>query len=183
MFNILLQVLDDGHITDSQGRKVDFKNTILIMTSNAGAQSIMAPKKLGFLSGDDEKQDYERMKGSVMEEVKRIFRPEFLNRIDEIIVFHALNKEHIRSIAGILLNGFVKRCKEQMDITLKVQNTAKDIIAEAGFDQKYGARPLKRAIQNKIEDVLAEEILEGKVKSGDTVSLGARNGKLKFSVK
>ena len=183
VFNILLQVLDDGHITDSQGRKVDFKNTILIMTSNAGAQSIMAPKKLGFLSGDDEKQDYERMKGSVMEEVKRIFRPEFLNRIDEIIVFHALNKEHIRSIAGILLNGFAKRCKEQMDITLKVQNTAKDIIAEAGFDQKYGARPLKRAIQNKIEDVLAEEILEGKVKSGDTVSLGARNGKLKFSVK
>lgn len=183
VFNILLQVLDDGHITDSQGRKVDFKNTILIMTSNAGAQSIMAPKKLGFLSGDDEKQDYERMKGSVMEEVKRIFRPEFLNRIDEIIVFHALNKEHIRSIAGILLNGFAKRCKEQMDITLRVQNTAKDIIAEAGFDQKYGARPLKRAIQNKIEDVLAEEILEGKVKSGDTVSLGARNGKLKFSVK
>lgn len=183
VFNILLQVLDDGHITDSQGRKVDFKNTILIMTSNAGAQSIMVPKKLGFLSGDDEKQDYERMKGSVMEEVKRIFRPEFLNRIDEIIVFHALNKEHIRSIAGILLNGFAKRCKEQMDITLKVQNTAKDIIAEAGFDQKYGARPLKRAIQNKIEDVLAEEILEGKVKSGDTVSLGARNGKLKFSVK
>lgn len=183
VFNILLQVLDDGHITDSQGRKVDFKNTILIMTSNAGAQSIMAPKKLGFLSGDDEKQDYERMKGSVMEEVKRIFRPEFLNRIDEIIVFHALNKEHIRSIARILLNGFAKRCKEQMDITLKVQNTAKDIIAEAGFDQKYGARPLKRAIQNKIEDVLAEEILEGKVKSGDTVSLGARNGKLKFSVK
>jgi len=183
VFNILLQVLDDGHITDSQGRKVDFKNTILIMTSNAGAQSIMAPKKLGFLSGDDEKQDYDRMKGSVMEEVKRIFRPEFLNRIDEIIVFHALNKEHIRSIAGILLNGFAKRCKEQMDITLKVQNTAKDIIAEAGFDQKYGARPLKRAIQNKIEDVLAEEILEGNVKSGDTVSLGARNGKLKFSVK
>lgn len=183
VFNILLQVLDDGHITDSQGRKVDFKNTILIMTSNAGAQSIMAPKKLGFLSGDDEKQDYERMKGSVMEEVKRIFRPEFLNRIDEIIVFHALNKENIRSIAGILLNGFAKRCKEQMDITLRVQNTAKDIIAEAGFDQKYGARPLKRAIQNKIEDVLAEEILEGKVKNGDTVSLGARNGKLKFSVK
>lgn len=183
VFNILLQVLDDGHITDSQGRKVDFKNTILIMTSNAGAKSIMSPKKLGFLSGNDENQDYERMKGSVMEEVKRLFRPEFLNRIDEIIVFHALNKEHIRSIAGILLNGFAKRCREQMNITLKVQNTAKDIIAEAGFDQKYGARPLKRAIQNKIEDALAEEILEGRVKSGDTVSLGARNGKLKFSVK
>lgn len=159
VFNILLQVLDDGHITDSQGRKVDFKNTILIMTSNAGAQSIMAPKKLGFMTADDAKQDYERMKGSVMEEVKRLFRPEFLNRIDEVIVFHALDKEHIRSITGILLNGFVKRCKEQMNITLKVQNTAKDFIAQAGFDQKYGARPLKRAIQNKIEDALAEEIL------------------------
>lgn len=183
VFNILLQVLDDGHITDSQGRKVDFKNTILIMTSNAGAQSIMAPKKLGFMTADDAKQDYERMKGSVMEEVKRLFRPEFLNRIDEVIVFHALDKEHIRSITGILLNGFVKRCKEQMNITLKVQNTAKDFIAQAGFDQKYGARPLKRAIQNKIEDALAEEILEGRIKNGDTVSLGTRDGKLKFSVK
>lgn len=183
VFNILLQVLDDGHITDSQGRKVDFKNTILIMTSNAGAQSIIAPKKLGFVSVDDAKHDYEMMKNSVMEEVKRLFRPEFLNRIDEVIVFHSLNKEHIRSISGILLNGFAKRCKEQMNITLKVQNSAKDLIAESGFDQKYGARPLKRAIQNRIEDALAEEILEGKVKSGDTVSLGARGGKLKFSVK
>ena len=183
VFNILLQVLDDGHITDSQGRKVDFKNTILIMTSNAGAQSIVTPKKLGFATTDDAKRDYERMKSGVMEEVKRLFRPEFLNRIDEIIVFHSLEKEHIRSIVNILLNGFAKRCKEQMAITLKVQNTAKDLIAEAGFDQKYGARPLKRAIQNQIEDALAEEILEGKIKRGDTVSVGVRDRKIRFTVK
>lgn len=183
VFNILLQVLDDGHITDSQGRKVDFKNTILIMTSNAGAQSIVTPKKLGFATTDDAKRDYERMKSGVMEEVKRLFRPEFLNRIDEIIVFHSLEKEHIRSIVNILLNGFAKRCKEQMAITLKVQNTAKDLIAEAGFDQKYGARPLKRAIQNQIEDALAEEILEGKIKRGDTVSVGVRDKKIRFTVK
>ncbi|MDY4515675.1 MAG: ATP-dependent Clp protease ATP-binding subunit [Lachnospiraceae bacterium] len=183
VFNILLQVLDDGHITDSQGRKVDFKNTILIMTSNAGAQSIVTPKKLGFATVDDAKRDYERMKSGVMEEVKRLFRPEFLNRIDEIIVFHSLEKEHIRSIVNILLNGFAKRCKEQMAITLKVQNTAKDLIAEAGFDQKYGARPLKRAIQNQIEDALAEEILEGKIKRGDTVSVGVRDKKIRFTVK
>lgn len=183
VFNILLQVLDDGHITDSQGRKVDFKNTILIMTSNAGAQSIVAPKKLGFGSVDDEKHDYEVMKGRVMEEVRRLFRPEFLNRIDETIVFHSLNKEHIRSIVNLLLNVFVKRCKEQMDITMKVQNTAKILIEEAGFDPKYGARPLKRAIQSKMEDALAEEILEGKIKRGDTVSVGARGKEIRFSVK
>ncbi len=183
VFNILLQVLDDGHITDSQGRKVDFKNTILIMTSNAGAQSIVAPKKLGFGSVDDEKHDYEVMKSRVMEEVRRLFRPEFLNRIDETIVFHSLNKEHIRSIVNLLLNVFVKRCKEQMDITMKVQNTAKILIEEAGFDPKYGARPLKRAIQSKMEDALAEEILEGKIKRGDTVSVGARGKEIRFSVK
>lgn len=181
VFNILLQVLDDGHITDSQGRKVDFKNTILIMTSNAGAQSIITPKKLGFASGDDEKRDYEMMKNGVMEEVKRLFRPEFLNRIDEIIVFHSLGKEHIRNIVHILLQGFAKRCKEQMDITLKVQSTAKSLIEEAGYDQKYGARPLKRAIQNKIEDALAEEILNGNIKSGDTVSVGVKGKEIKFS--
>ena len=181
VFNILLQVLDDGHITDSQGRKVDFKNTILIMTSNAGAQSIITPKKLGFVSGDNEKRDYEMMKNGVMEEVKRLFRPEFLNRIDEIIVFHSLGKEHIRNIVNILLQGFAKRCKEQMDITLKMQSTAKNLIEEAGYDPKYGARPLKRAIQNKIEDALAEEILNGNIKSGDTVSVGAKGKEIKFS--
>ncbi|MEY8428390.1 ATP-dependent Clp protease ATP-binding subunit [Lachnospiraceae bacterium 46-15] len=181
VFNILLQVLDDGHITDSQGRKVDFKNTILIMTSNAGAQSIITPKKLGFVSGDNEKRDYEMMKNGVMEEVKRLFRPEFLNRIDEIIVFHSLGKEHIRNIVNILLQGFAKRCKEQMDITLKMQSTAKSLIEEAGYDPKYGARPLKRAIQNKIEDALAEEILKGNIKNGDTVSVGVKGKEIKFS--
>ncbi len=181
VFNILLQVLDDGHITDSQGRKVDFKNTILIMTSNAGAQSIITPKKLGFVSGDNEKRDYEMMKNGVMEEVKRLFRPEFLNRIDEIIVFHSLGKEHIKNIVNILLQGFAKRCKEQMDITLKMQSTAKNLIEEAGYDPKYGARPLKRAIQNKIEDALAEEILNGNIKNGDTVSVGAKGKEIKFS--
>ena len=134
VFNILLQVLDDGHITDSQGRQVDFKNTILIMTSNAGAQSIISPKKLGFASVDDEKHNYEYMKGSVMEEVRRMFKPEFLNRIDETIVFHALNRENITRIAEILLEQFAKRCKEQMDITLKISSAAKELIAKAGFD-------------------------------------------------
>lgn len=135
VFNILLQVLDDGHITDSQGRQVDFKNTILIMTSNAGAQSIISPKKLGFASVDDEKHNYEYMKGSVMEEVRRMFKPEFLNRIDETIVFHALNRENITRIAEILLEQFAKRCKEQMDITLKISSAAKELIAKAGFDE------------------------------------------------
>ena len=183
VFNILLQVLDDGHITDSQGRQVDFKNTILIMTSNAGAQSIISPKKLGFASVDDEKHNYEYMKGSVMEEVRRMFKPEFLNRIDETIVFHALNRENITRIAEILLEQFAKRCKEQMDITLKISSAAKELIAKAGFDEKYGARPLKRAIQTKVEDALAQEILEGKVKAGDKVLLGGSKEEIKFSVK
>ena len=183
VFNILLQVLDDGHITDAQGRKVDFKNTILIMTSNAGASSIMAPKKLGFAAVDDEKRNYQIMKDGVMEEVRRIFKPEFLNRIDEIMVFHSLNKDHVKKIAGILLNDFAKRCKEQMDITLEVRNSAKELIADAGFDEKYGARPLKRAIQTKIEDALAQEILEGKIKSGDTVAVGTSKKEMKFVVK
>ena len=183
VFNILLQVLDDGHITDSQGRQVDFKNTILIMTSNAGAQSIIAPKKLGFASLDDEKHNYEYMKGSVMEEVRRTFKPEFLNRIDETIVFHALNRENIAKIAEILLGQFAKRCKEQMDITLKVSPAARELIAKAGYDEKYGARPLKRAIQTKVEDALAQEILEGKVKAGDKVLLGISKEEIKFSVK
>lgn len=183
VFNILLQVLDDGHITDAQGRKIDFKNTILIMTSNAGAQSIISPKKLGFAAVDDEKHNYNVMKGNVMEEVRRMFKPEFLNRIDEIIVFHSLNKENIKSIVGLLLKEFTKRCKEQMNITLNVRDSVKSFISEEGFDDKYGARPLKRAIQNKIEDALAEEILEGKVKSGDMVSVGLSNKEIKFYIK
>ncbi|MFQ7549299.1 MAG: ATP-dependent Clp protease ATP-binding subunit [Blautia marasmi] len=166
VFNILLQVLDDGHITDAQGRKVDFKETIIIMTSNAGAQAIIAPKKLGFGAVEDEKQDYKRMKEGVMEEVKRMFKPEFLNRIDEIIVFHTLNKEEIKKIVGILMKDLIKRCKDQMNINLKVRDSVKELIAKEGFDPKYGARPLKRAIQSKIEDAMAEEILEGKIKEG-----------------
>ena len=183
VFNILLQVLDDGHITDAQGRKVDFKNTILIMTSNAGAAAIQEPKKLGFLAGEDEKQNYQRMKGNVMEEVKRVFKPEFLNRIDEIIVFHSLNKEEIAKIVALLLKEFEKRCKDQMDIELHVRDSVKKHIAETGYDAKYGARPLKRAIQTQMEDALAEEILEGRIKRGDKVAVGYVNDKMRFTVK
>lgn len=182
VFNILLQVLDDGHITDAQGRKIDFKNTILIMTSNAGAQAITTPKKLGFAAVDDEKYNYERMKSGVMEEVRRIFKPEFLNRIDEIIVFHSLNKKEVESIVSLLLKEFEKRCKDQMDITLSVKDSVKKHIAEIGFDPKYGARPLKRAIQTKIEDALAEEILEGKIQSGDQVAVGYVKNEIRFKV-
>jgi ATP-dependent Clp protease ATP-binding subunit ClpC len=181
VFNILLQVLDEGHITDGQGRRIDFKNTILIMTSNAGAQSIIAPKHLGFGSGNDEKKNHETMKASVMEEVRRIFKPEFLNRIDEMIVFHSLNEEQIRSIAGLLLQELCNRCKEQMDITLKVSPAVRAHIAKAGFDPKYGARPLRRAVQNQVEDALAEEILAGKIKAGDTVSVSCKKGKIVFN--
>lgn len=181
VFNILLQVLDDGHITDAHGRKVDFKQTIIIMTSNAGAQAIMEPKRLGFMSGDDEKRDYERMKSGVMEEVRRIFKPEFLNRIDEIMVFHVLNKDNIKKIVTILLKILEKRCKEQMDITLTVTNSVKDYLAETGFDSKYGARPLRRAIQSRIEDKLANEILEGKIKRGDAVQVRLHNKEISFT--
>lgn len=171
VFNILLQVLDDGHITDAQGRKVSFKNTIIIMTSNAGAQNIISPKKLGFSSADDKTADYNRMKDGVMSEVKNIFKPEFINRIDEIIVFHTLTRDDIRQIVGIMIGNVTKRCKEQMDIKLITDDSFVDFIAEKGFDEKYGARPLRRAIQNEVEDRLAEEILEGKVSSGDTVTV------------
>ncbi len=183
VFNILLQVLDDGHITDSQGRKVDFKNTVIIMTSNAGAQSIIAPKKMGFLGMDDEKEDYKRMKNSVMEEIKHIFKPEFLNRIDDIIVFHSLGKEHIFNITGLLMNDVIKRAKDQMNIHIHVSEGVIKMISEDGFDPAYGARPLKRAIQEKIEDMLAEEILSQKVNAGDDIRLKAYNGQIKISVK
>ena len=183
VFNILLQVLDDGHITDAHGRKVDFKQTIIIMTSNAGAQAIVEPKQLGFISQKDEKKDYEKMKASVMEEVRRLFKPEFLNRIDEIMVFHTLKKEEIRKIVTLLLKSLEKRCQEQMNIQLNVTNSAVDYIAEAGFDAKYGARPLRRAIQSKIEDRLANELLEGKIRRGDTVQVQYRNKEIRFIVK
>ncbi len=181
VFNILLQVLDDGHITDAQGRKVDFKQTCIIMTSNAGAQNIVAPKRLGFLSTEDERKDYEYMKGQVMEEVKRMFKPEFLNRIDEIIVFHQLTKADMKKILQILLKDLERRCKEQMDIELKVRDTVKEYLVENSFDSKYGARPLKRAIQSKIEDPLAEAILNGEVKKGDTVAAGMSKKEITFN--
>lgn len=169
VFNILLQVLDDGHITDSQGRKVDFKNTIIIMTSNAGAQAIVEPKKLGFASGNDEKQNYERMKGSVMEEVRRIFKPEFLNRIDETIVFRALNKDDMKQIVGLMTKELAKRCETQLGITLVVRDAAKQYIVDKAYDPKYGARPLRRKIQDEIEDSLAEKLLDGSIRRGDEV--------------
>ena len=175
VFNILLQVLDDGHITDSKGRKVSFKNTILIMTSNAGASRIMEPKKLGFNSEENEKQDYEKMKANVMEDVKRIFRPEFINRIDDIIVFHSLGKNEVGKIVNIMLNQFKHRVKEQMDIDIKFADSAKKYITQEGFDKKYGARPLRRMIQNKIEDTLSDEILNGNVTNGDSITILVRN--------
>ena len=181
VFNILLQVLDDGHITDAHGRKVDFKQTIIIMTSNAGAQAIIEPKKLGFLSNNDEKQDYERMKSGVMEEVRRLFKPEFLNRIDEIMVFHPLNKTHIKKIVNIMLKTLEKRCREQLDIQLKITESVKDFLAEAGFDSKYGARPLRRAIQTKLEDPMANALLEGTIKRGDTVRIQLHQKEIRFT--
>ena len=181
VFNILLQVLDDGHITDAQGRKIDFKQTIIIMTSNAGAQAIVEPKRLGFGAQEDEKQDYERMKSSVMEEVRRMFKPEFLNRIDEIIVFHSLNRTHIKQIVGILLKNLEKRCEDQMGIELKVSSSVKEYLADEGFDSKYGARPLRRAIQTKIEDPMANEILEGKIQAGDVVHVRRVKKEIQFT--
>ena len=181
VFNILLQVLDDGHITDAQGRKIDFKQTIIIMTSNAGAQAIVEPKRLGFGAQEDEKQDYERMKSSVMEEVRRMFKPEFLNRIDEIIVFHSLNRTHIKQIVGILLKNMEKRCEDQMGIELNVSSSVKEYMPDEGFDSKYGARPLRRAIQTKIEDPMANEILEGKIQAGDVVHVRRVKKEIQFT--
>lgn len=183
VFNILLQVLDDGHITDAHGRRVDFKQTIIIMTSNAGAQAIVEPKRLGFISEEDGKKDYERMKAGVMDEVRRIFKPEFLNRIDEIMVFHTLKKEDIKKIVSILLKKLETRCQEQMNITLRVAASVKDYLAESGFDSKYGARPLRRAIQTRIEDPLANEVLEGRIHQGDLVSVQMKNKQVRFVVK
>ncbi len=169
VFNMLLQILEDGHLTDSQGRRVDFKNTIIIMTSNAGANRIISPKTLGFLSSEDAEQDHKRMKEGVMEEVKHLFKPEFINRIDEIIVFHALTRENISDIASHMLESFRIRAKEQMDLTVRYGKSVVEFVAEKGFDKDYGARPLRRAIQNQIEDALAQELVNGAVKIGDTV--------------
>ena len=182
VFNILLQVLDDGRITDSQGRTVDFKNTIIIMTSNAGASSIIEPKRLGFGAGEDEKQDHERMKNSVMEEVRRIFKPEFLNRIDETIVFRALNKDDMKHIVTLLVKELKKRCKEQLDIELTVRDSAKSFIVDKAYDRKYGARPLKRKLQEEIEDRMSEDIITGKIKRGNKVIISTKNKQISLTV-
>lgn len=183
IFNVLLQVLDDGRITDSTGRVVDFKNTVIIMTSNAGAQNIIQPKNLGFMSQTDEKKDHENMKNKVMEEVKKLFKPEFLNRIDDIIVFHTLSKDEIGQIVDLMINSVNKRTQEQMKISIELDKDAKDYIVSKGYDSKYGARPLRRTIQNEIENVLAEKILEGEVKNGSKVLVSCKDGKLSFSLK
>jgi len=180
VFNILLQVLDDGHITDAQGRKIDFKNTVIIMTSNAGAENIISPKRLGFASNDDAKERYRFMKERVMEEVKRMFKPEFLNRIDEIIVFHQLSQDHMKEIVDIMLKGICRRTLTQMNLKLTVDDSAKTFLVEKGYDEKYGARPLRRAIQNLLEDGLAEAVLDGQVKAGDEVTVTKGEDGLKF---
>ena len=183
VFNVLLQVLDDGHITDSKGRKVSFKNTIIIMTSNAGANRIVDPKHLGFSQGDTEKADYEKMKANVMEEVKLMFRPEFLNRIDDIIVFHTLSESEVKSIVSLMLKNLAKQVKEQMDIALSFTSSLKTYLAKESYDKKFGARTLRRMIQNKVEDMLAEEVLAEKVKAGDKVTVGYKSNKVTFKVK
>ena len=183
VFNILLQVLDDGHITDSQGRKVDFRNTVIIMTSNAGAKAIIEPKKLGFTQQEDQKADYKRMKANVMDEVKQLFRPEFLNRIDEIIVFHPLNEDNMKKIVGLMCKEVVQRAKEQLEIILVVRDSVKKHIVETGSDKKYGARPLRRAVQSQLEDKLAEALLNAEIKCGDHVEAGISKKEIKFTVR
>lgn len=183
VFNILLQVLDDGHITDSHGRKVDFRNTVIIMTSNAGAKSIIEPKKLGFVQKEDKAQDYKRMKANVMEEVKQIFRPEFLNRIDEIIVFHTLGTEEMQKIVGLMCKEVVNRAKEQLGLTLHIKDSVKKHIVEVGMDKKYGARPMRRAVQSQLEDKLAEAILNGEIHRGDYVDISFSKNEIKFLAK
>ena len=183
IFNILLQVLDDGHITDAKGRKIDFKNTIIIMTSNAGAERIMEPKRLGFASGEDAEADYSAMKSSVMEVVKHMFKPEFLNRIDEMIVFHALSKDTMADIISIMLKEMTERIEAQTGILLHVQPAAKKYIVEKNYDRKYGARPIRRALIDMIEDRLAEEILDGNIKNKDKVIVSVGKDNLKFTVK
>ena len=178
VFNILLQVLDDGQITDSNGRKVDFKNTVIIMTSNAGAQRIMAPKNLGFTTHSDAGQDHEKMKNRVMEEVKQIFKPEFLNRIDGIVVFHTLEKEQQKKIVRLLIKELADRVQKTPGFTLSVTEEVEDYILEKGYNPQYGARPLRRTIQNELEDFLADEFLLGHIKAGSQVTLGMKDGKV-----
>ena len=181
VFNILLQVLDDGIITDSTGRKIDFKNTVIIMTSNAGAENIVAPKNLGFNTSTDPDRDYKTMKSKVMEEVKRLFKPEFLNRIDETIVFHMLTRSDIAQIVDIMVNSINKRIGEQMNLHIELDDSAKALIVDKGYDEKYGARPLKRALQTLVEDELAEQILEGRWTSGSVIDVDVQDGELVFA--
>ena len=183
VFNILLQILDDGHVTDAKGRKIDFKNTVIIMTSNAGASNIVSPKKLGFIAEDDAKADYAMMKDKVMSEVRELFKPEFLNRIDEIMVFHSLTQKHIEKIVHLMLAELSERTKLQMNLTLMASKTAVEHLAKAGFDSKYGARPLRRAIQTEVEDALAEAILDGSIKAGGEVKISCKKGKIDFLMK
>lgn len=183
VFNILLQVLDDGHITDSQGRKVDFKNTVIIMTSNVGAKSIIEPKKLGFITTEDPENDYKKMKSNVMDEVKQLFKPEFLNRIDEIIVFHALNKEQMKKIVTLMCKELIERVQKQLNIKLVIRDSVKKEIVEKGTDLKYGARPLRRAMQNILEDKMADAILDGEIEAGKQVEVGMSKKEIKFIVK
>ena len=183
VFNILLQVLDDGHITDSQGRKVDFRNTVIIMTSNAGAKAIVDSKKLGFNAKEDLADDYKQMKSNVMKEIKLLFRPEFLNRIDEILVFHPLGKEEMKKIVSLMCNELIKRAKEQLNIKLTIRDSVKKHIVETGTDQKYGARPLRRALQNQLEDRLAEALLSGDEKRDSEVIAGMSKKEIKFMPK
>jgi ATP-dependent Clp protease ATP-binding subunit ClpC len=180
VFNVLLQVLDEGHITDSRGRRVNFKNTCIIMTSNAGAKAIVDPKRLGFSAQADEKRDYETMKSGVMDEVKRLFRPEFLNRIDEIIVFHPLSDKQVEDIVGLLFRTLKERAEKQMHIELKMTPAVKKYVASKGFSLKYGARPLKREIQTAIENPLSEMILRGELKEGDRVTVSLAGNKIRF---
>ena len=183
IFNVLLQVLDDGHITDSKGRKVSFKNTILIMTSNVGAQKIVEPKKLGFSAEEDEEKDYERMKRGVMDEVKRLFKPEFINRIDEIMVFHPLTHAEMDKIVALLISSLAKRAAAQMDIRLEVPASVRSFIVKKHENAKMGARPLKRAVQTEIEDLLAQELLTGNIRAGSTVTFAVDGDHLKVREK
>jgi ATP-dependent Clp protease ATP-binding subunit ClpC len=183
VFNILLQVLDDGHITDSKGRKVSFKNTILVMTSTAGAQRIMEPKNLGFGAGDTAQKSYEKMKSAVMDEVKKIFKPEFINRIDEIMVFHPLTEEDLIKVVKLLASNLSKRCRDQMGVELTMTKTLTKYLVDKFSDPKMGARPLKRAIQSFVENELAQEMLSGNIKEGDRVTATVHDDKVKFNVK
>lgn len=179
VFNILLQVFDDGHLTDGKGRRVDFRNTIIIMTSNMGATALRDDKSVGF-GAVDLTHDHEAMQSRIMEEVKRGFRPEFINRIDEIIVFHALGKDEIRQIVKLQAQEIVSRLHD-LEISARITDTAVDIIAEAGFDPEFGARPIRRAIQKQIEDSLSEMLLKGDIELGDKITIGGRQGSININ--